>query len=54
MQKASPKSPKPEALKLEYAPWLDDPDEPDRMTDAEMDQMVERIAAMFPDLVKKP
>ena len=37
---------------LETAPWLEDPDEPDRMTEAEMDRMVEGIAKRFPELVK--
>jgi hypothetical protein len=38
---------------LETAPWLEDPDEPDRMTEAEMDRMVEGIAKRFPELVVK-
>jgi hypothetical protein len=37
---------------LESAPWLDDPDEPDRMSEEEMDRMVEGIAKRFPELVK--
>lgn len=37
---------------LESAPWIEDPDEPDRMTDEEIDRMVEGIAKAFPELVK--
>ena len=42
----------PKEVPLETAPWLEDPDEPDRMTEAEMDRMVEGIAKRFPELVK--
>jgi hypothetical protein len=37
---------------LESAPWIEDPDEPDRMTSEEIDRMVEGIAKAFPELVK--
>jgi predicted ABC-type ATPase len=37
---------------LEYAPQLEDPDEPDRMTDTAIDAMVAGIARRFPELVK--
>lgn len=29
---------------LFYAPWSDDPDQPDYMTDEEIDQMTDKIA----------
>lgn len=38
---------------LETASWLEDPDEPDRMTDEEIDRMIEGIAKAFPELVVK-
>jgi hypothetical protein len=41
-------------IQPEFGPWIDDPDEPDRMTEAEMDRMVDGFAKMFPHLVKKP
>jgi hypothetical protein len=37
---------------LESAPWLDDPDEPDRMTDEEIKRMAEGAARLAPNLVK--
>jgi len=45
-----PKPPIPSAS----VPWLEDPDEPDRMTREEMDRMIEGVAKAFPELVKKP
>ena len=41
-------------LELKFAPWIDDPDPPDRMTEKEMDRMVDGLAKLFPHLVKKP
>jgi HK97 family phage prohead protease/HK97 family phage major capsid protein len=38
---------------LEFAAWLDDPDEPDRMSDADIDRMAEGFAKLAPDLVKE-
>ena len=37
---------------LESAPWIEDPDEPDRMTSEQIARMVEGIAKAFPELVK--
>lgn len=37
---------------LESAPWIEDPDEPDRMSDEEIARMAEGIAKAFPELVK--
>ena len=49
-----PPKPKPDDDEhLQSAPWIDDPDEPDRMTDAEIDQMVKGFEKLAPDLVKK-
>lgn len=39
-------------VELEFAPWIDDPDPPDRMTKEQMEQMVEGLAKLAPDLVK--
>lgn len=41
-------------LQLESAPWIDDPDEPDRMTDEQIERMAKGFAELAPDLVKKP
>jgi hypothetical protein len=49
-----PRPPDKKHVPLETASWLEDPDEPDRMTDEEMDRMVNGIAKAFPELVKKP
>ena len=45
---------KPPEVPMEFAGWIDDPDEPDRMTDAEIKRMVDGLAKLAPDLGKKP
>jgi hypothetical protein len=39
-------------IKLQSAPWIDDPDEPDRMTDEQIERMAKGFAKLAPDLVK--
>jgi hypothetical protein len=39
-------------LKLEYAPWVDNPDPPDRMDAAAIAKLVDGMAKLAPDLVK--
>ena len=46
--------PKKTRLKLEFAPSIDDPDEPDRMTHEQIKEMARGAARLAPDLVKKP
>jgi hypothetical protein len=44
---AKKKKPKKPKFELESAPWIDDPDEPDRMTDEQIKHMAKGAAELY-------